>query len=250
MYRVDKDMRSKNDEKHSQFLRVILSSILLSVIMPQTVKASEFAMESWSDATVCRLVGEQHKLVTSVQFRAEASRRKLNCLNKRILSKGEEVADQIAEDTSSIEKHIKLVNADVSSERNINNTLSEQLINPTRRFVDSNSEFQTDESVIGSLKPQMAKRKNNDMTKELRPKINDTSITDSPAKKSNRTIYSWLSIVTVLMAACGWYISRKEKISTNEILITTEYDASNKVVQLRKIKSGLVSSFSKLDSFE
>ena len=248
MWRIDKNMSSKNYEKKKQSMLVIISLILLTVHIPQTVQASAFAMESWSDATVCRLVGEQHNLTDSVQFKAEASRRKLNCLNKKILSKDDGVIEGLTEDTSSIEQISKLVAPVTPSDDDLDDTLSVQPTNPTNTSVNTNSEIKNYEPVIGNLKPPLGEQINKDITEELRPNISNTSITDSSTKEKNPSLYSWFSVMIALLALCFYYVSHRQKISNNEPLPTNEYQALDKVVELSKIKDDLMSSVNRLES--
>ena len=76
-------------ENYNYFIGGVIALAMTAVLMPSGVLAKSYSMETWSDATVCRLIWEKHALVNATQFESEADKRGLDCLDRQVFYKDE-----------------------------------------------------------------------------------------------------------------------------------------------------------------
>ena len=74
-------------ENYNYFIGGVIALAMTAVLMPSGVLAKTFSMETWSDATVCRLIEENHVLVNATQFQSEADKRGIYCLDEHVFYK-------------------------------------------------------------------------------------------------------------------------------------------------------------------
>jgi len=176
--------------------------------MPLDAQASSFKMKNWSDATVCRVIGEKHALADAVEYQAEAARRGIHCLEKQVLSQDEASVAGLMKNTVT-EVGINTIVTPSDDMLNVDAVL-EQLIYQTDISSGDSAQATTYEASIESLRPQLEQQVNNeyptdtssgdsakaatyeasieDLLQQLEQQVNEEYPTDTSADNNTQVI--------------------------------------------------------------